>query len=99
MALKLYASKARAVDHEGEVLESYVTKCRIKQAALMFLKKVLRKHGPPNKITADKRRAYSTALKQIGVESLQDSTQYLIDARINLLNQAVVCMHLLAVLI
>ena len=28
----------RAVDHEGEVLESYVTNTRDKQAALKFLK-------------------------------------------------------------
>jgi transposase-like protein len=27
----------RAVDHEGEVLESYVTKTRDKQAALTFI--------------------------------------------------------------
>ena len=34
----------RAVDHEGEVLESYVTKTRDKQAALRFMKKVLKRH-------------------------------------------------------
>ena len=32
----------RAVDHEGEVLESYVTKKRDKSAALKFLKKALK---------------------------------------------------------
>jgi len=32
----------RAVDHEGEVLESYVTKTRDKAAALAFLKKALK---------------------------------------------------------
>ncbi|VVT10691.1 hypothetical protein ERY430_50155 [Erythrobacter sp. EC-HK427] len=31
----------RAVDQEGEVLESYVTKTRDKQAALSFMKKAL----------------------------------------------------------
>ena len=35
----------RAVDHEGEVLESYVTKTRDKAAALRFLKKALKRHG------------------------------------------------------
>ena len=35
----------RAVDHEGEVLESFVTKTRNKKAALKFLKKTMRKHG------------------------------------------------------
>ena len=32
----------RAVDHEGEVLESFVTKTRDKKAALKFLKKAMR---------------------------------------------------------
>jgi putative transposase len=32
----------RAVDHEGEILESYVTKKRDKSAALRFLKKALK---------------------------------------------------------
>jgi putative transposase len=35
----------RALDHEGEVLESYVTKTRDKAAALRFLKKLLKRHG------------------------------------------------------
>ncbi len=35
----------RAVDHEGEVLESYVTKTRDKAAALKFLKKLMKRHG------------------------------------------------------
>jgi putative transposase len=36
----------RAVDHEGEVLESYVTKTRDKAAALAFMRKTLKRHGP-----------------------------------------------------
>ena len=35
----------RAVDHEGEILESFVTKTRDKQAALTFFKKALKRHG------------------------------------------------------
>lgn len=31
----------RAIDHEGEVLESYVTKARDKRAALKFFKKTI----------------------------------------------------------
>lgn len=34
-----------AVDHEGEVLESYVTKKRDKTAALTFMKKALKRHA------------------------------------------------------
>ncbi len=33
----------RAVDHEGEVLESFVTKTRDKEAALKFLKKSMKR--------------------------------------------------------
>lgn len=35
----------RAVDHEGEVLASYVTKKRDRAAALAFIKKALKRHG------------------------------------------------------
>ena len=38
----------RAVDHEGEMLESYVTKKRDKRAALKFMKKAMRRYGSPN---------------------------------------------------
>jgi transposase-like protein len=43
----------RAVDHEGEVLDSYVTKSRDKAAALAFMKKALKRHGSPAAITTD----------------------------------------------
>ena len=67
----------RAVDHEGEVLESYVTKRRNKHAALSFLKKVMRKHGYPKSIVTDKLRSYGAALKEIGCPDLQKTDQYL----------------------
>ena len=37
----------RAVDHEGEVLESYVTTTRDKAAALAFIKRAMKRHGRP----------------------------------------------------
>ena len=43
----------RAVDHEGELLESFVTKTRDKKVALKFLKKAMRKHGRPEVIVTD----------------------------------------------
>ena len=43
----------RAVDHEGEVLESYVTTTRDKAAALKFIKKALKRHGRPKAIVTD----------------------------------------------
>ena len=53
----------RAVDHEGEVLESFVTKARDKKAALKFLKKAMRKYGRPEVIVTDRLRSYGAALK------------------------------------
>ena len=67
----------RAVDHEGEVLESYVTKRRDKKAALKFLKKALRKHRRPEVIVTDKLRSYGAALKEIGVEHCQETGRWL----------------------
>jgi putative transposase len=43
----------RAVDHEGEVLESVVTAKRDKAAALKLLKRIMKKYGRPRKIVTD----------------------------------------------
>ncbi len=67
----------RAVDHEGEVLENFVTKRRDKRAALSFLRKTMRKHGSPNNIVTDKLRSYGVTLKDLGAAKLQDTTQHL----------------------
>ena len=56
----------RAVDHEGEVLESFVTKTRNKKAALKFLKKSMKRHGRPRIFVTDKLRSYGAALRGIG---------------------------------
>ena len=56
----------RAVDHEGEVLESFVIKERDKAAALKFMKKTLKRHGSPKAITTDGLRSYGAAMKEIG---------------------------------
>ena len=40
----------RAVDHEGEVLESYVTKLRDRKAALKFIRKSMQRNGQPRMI-------------------------------------------------
>ena len=52
----------RAVDHEGEILESYVTKTRHKAAALRFIKKALRRHGRTEVIVTDGLRSYRAAI-------------------------------------
>jgi putative transposase len=56
----------RAVDHEGEILESYVTKKRDKSAALRFLKKALKRHGRAEAIVTDGLRSYPAAMRQPG---------------------------------
>ena len=56
----------RAVDHEGEVLESYVTKRRDKAAALAFLKKAVKRHGKAEKIVTDGMRSYPAAMRELG---------------------------------
>ena len=53
----------RAVDHEGEILESYITKTRDKAAALVFMKKALKRHGSPEAITTDSLGSYRAAMK------------------------------------
>jgi putative transposase len=67
----------RAVDHEGEVLESYVTKTRDKKAALKFIKKAMRKHGQPEVIVTDRLRSYGAALKEIGGIDRQEAGRWL----------------------
>ena len=56
----------RAVDHEGEVLETYVTKRRDRKAALKFLRKLMKRYGSPKVIVTDRLRSYSAAMKVIG---------------------------------
>ena len=56
----------RAVDHEGEVLESFVTKEPDKAAALKFIEKARKRHGSPKAITTDGLRSYGAALKELG---------------------------------
>ena len=67
----------RAVDHEGEILESFVTKTRDKKAALKFLKKAMRKHGRPDVIVTDQLRSYGAALKEIGNAGRQETGRWL----------------------
>ena len=56
----------RAVDHEGEVLESFATKERDKIAALKFMKKLMKRHGRVGAITTDGLKSYKAAMKEIG---------------------------------
>ncbi len=62
----------RAVDHEGEVLESFVTKTRDKAAALKFIKKAMKRHGRPKAIVTDGLRSYKAALNDLGNADRQE---------------------------
>ncbi|MCU9846762.1 IS6 family transposase [Defluviimonas sp. WL0024] len=67
----------RAVDHEGEVLESFVTKTRDKKAALKFLNKSMKRYGRPHIFVTDKLRSYSAALKEVGAAGRQVTGRWL----------------------
>ena len=66
-----------AVDHEGEVLESYVTKRRNRKAALKFLRKAMKRHGHPHILVTDKLRSYGAAMKEIGNKQRQETGRWL----------------------
>jgi len=55
-----------AVDHEGEVLESFVTKARDRKAAWKLLKKAMRRHGRPDAIVTDRLGSSEAAPKDMG---------------------------------
>ena len=62
----------RAVDHEGEVLESFVTKRRDRKAALAFLKRAMKRYGAPKVIVTDRLKSYRAAMNVIGNQVAQD---------------------------
>ena len=61
----------RAVDHEGEVLETCVTRRRDKTAALKSLRETLKRYGRPKTIVTDRLRSYRSAMKVIGNAAAQ----------------------------
>ncbi len=67
----------RAVDHEGEVLEVFVTKRRDRKAALRFLRKTMKRYGHPEVIVTDRLRSYRAAMKVIGNEGRQVTGRWL----------------------
>ena len=62
----------RAVDHEGEVLESFASKTRDKPAALKFMKKLLKRHGRAKAIVTDGLRSYRAAVNDLGNAEKQE---------------------------
>ncbi len=73
----------RAVDHEGEILESYVTKKRDKSAALRFFRKPLKRHGSPAIIVTDGLRSYPAAMRELGNEDAREMGRWLNNRAVN----------------
>ncbi len=67
----------RAVDHEGEVLESFVTRKRDKTAALTFMKKALKRHGKAEVIVTDGLCSYPAAMRELGNEERREVGRHL----------------------
>ncbi len=67
----------RAVDHEGEVLEVFVTKRRNRKAALQFLKRAMKRYGQPKVIVTDRLRSYRAAMNVIGNAADQECGRWL----------------------
>ena len=67
----------QAVDHEGEVLESYVTKIRDNAAALKFLRKATKRYGNPEVVVTGRRPACRAAMKITRNERRQEAGRYL----------------------
>ena len=67
----------RAVDHEGEVLESFVTKRRNRKAALTFLRKAMKRYGCPKVVVTDRLRSYRAAMEVIGNAERQKTGRWL----------------------
>ncbi len=56
----------KAVDHEGEALEFYVTRTRDRDSALKFLRKAMKRCRRPEEVVTDTLRSYRTAMNEIG---------------------------------
>jgi putative transposase len=67
----------RAVDHEGEVLESFASNTRDKPAALKFIKRAMKRHGKPRSIVTDGLRSYRAAMNEIGNGEKQEVGRWL----------------------
>jgi transposase-like protein len=58
----------RAVDREGEVLEAFVSKTGDREAALIFLRKLVKRNGGPEELVTDKLRSCGAALMELRIQ-------------------------------
>ncbi len=66
----------RAVDHEGEVLEAFVSKRRDRRAALKFLRNAMKHFGEPRVIVTDGLKSYGAALRELGRWDRQETGRW-----------------------
>ena len=69
----------RAVDLEGEVVESFVTKTRDTKAALKFSKRTLKRHGHAEGMATDRLRSHGAALNEPGIRDRQETGRWAIN--------------------
>ena len=60
-----------------ELDRPYVTKRRDRKAALKFLRKTMKRFGPPHAIVTDLLRSYGAAMKVFGNADLQETGRWL----------------------
>ena len=66
----------RAIDHEGTVLDCFVTKRRDKKAAKKVLRKLVRSYGKPKEIVTDKLRSYRAGMRDLNMVDIHETQQY-----------------------
>ncbi len=66
-----------AVDHEGEVLESFVTKRRDRNNQLKLIIKILKRYSRPHIFVTDKLRSFCAGMKEIGNVDKQETGRWL----------------------
>ncbi len=67
----------RAIDHEGTILDYYVSKRRSKRTALKVLRKLVSKYGRPLEIVTDKLKSYKAALEVLKLAHVQNTERSL----------------------
>ncbi|HQX26702.1 MAG TPA: IS6 family transposase [Alphaproteobacteria bacterium] len=66
----------RAIDHEGTVLDCFVSKRRNRKVARKVLKKLMSRYGHPKEIVTDKLPSYKAALRDLNLDHLQETGRY-----------------------
>ncbi len=66
----------RAVDHEGEVLESLPPRSAIRKPPLKFMKNLMKRRGCAETITTDGLRSYEAAIKEFAIADRQEPGRY-----------------------